>query len=520
VAEVPLKRVLVSGANGFVGRAVCRSLLRQGWQVRGAVRSTLLKNFLEPGVEMSVVHDLGPHTDWTHALTDVDAVVHCAARVHMLSERAADAATLYHRTNTAGTARLADMSVQFGVRRFLYMSSLKVLGEESGHRLSASDVSEPHDPYARSKWDAEQFLIQLATRTPLEVVIVRPPLVYGPGVKANFLALLGLVRMGVPLPLASIRNVRSFLYVENLADAIVRCLTHPKAAGETFLLSDDDDVSTPELLRRLGDALGVRVRLVPFSPRILSIVAHVVGKTNALRRLTGSLSIDPRHIKETLDWKPPYSMDKGLKATAVWYLECRNKPTPISAVSLLKRLFDILLAAFLLIIFALPMLVIALLVRWTSKGPAFHWSDRVGMNNAIFRMPKFRTMYLGTPQVATHLLKDPEASITPMGRFLRKRSLDELPQLLIILTGAMSFVGPRPALYNQDDLMALRTERGVHHLLPGLTGWAQVNGRDRLSVAEKVEYDAYYLTHRSIWFDVVIIAKTLQQSLLGVGVVH
>jgi O-antigen biosynthesis protein WbqP len=186
----------------------------------------------------------------------------------------------------------------------------------------------------------------------------------------------------------------------------------------------------------------------------------------------------------------------------------------------MKRLFDLYLALLVALILVLPIALVAILVRLTSPGPALYWSDRVGRHNLIFRMPKFRSMRIGTPAVATHLLKDPNAWLTPIGSFLRKSSLDELPQLWSILVGDMSFVGPRPALFNQDDLIALRTESGVHELTPGLTGWAQVNGRDELPIHEKVKLDTEYLRHRSLAFDIRILWLTLVKVLWSEGVSH
>lgn len=186
----------------------------------------------------------------------------------------------------------------------------------------------------------------------------------------------------------------------------------------------------------------------------------------------------------------------------------------------MKRLFDLLLGLSAALVLLLPVALVALAVRLTSKGPALYWSDRVGRDNRIFRMPKFRSMRVGTPAVATHLLQDPNAHLTPIGSFLRKSSLDELPQLWSILKGDMSFVGPRPALFNQDDLIALRTQRGVHHLLPGLTGWAQVNGRDELPIPEKVALDVEYLQRRSFLFDIGILWLTFVKVLRRDGVTH
>jgi O-antigen biosynthesis protein WbqP len=186
----------------------------------------------------------------------------------------------------------------------------------------------------------------------------------------------------------------------------------------------------------------------------------------------------------------------------------------------MKRLFNISCSLFVLILMSLPMLLIAILVKLTSPGPILYWSDRVGVGNGIFKMPKFRTMRIDTPAVATHLLKEPDVYLTPIGHFLRKTSLDELPQLWSVLKGDMSFVGPRPALFNQDDLIALRTEKGVHQLIPGITGWAQINGRDDIPIPVKVEYDEYYLKNKSFFFDLKILWNTFLKVIKKEGVVH
>lgn len=194
--------------------------------------------------------------------------------------------------------------------------------------------------------------------------------------------------------------------------------------------------------------------------------------------------------------------------------------SPASGLPFVKRIFDLAMADILLCLLSVPIFVIGLLVKLTSDGPILYWSDRVGIHNAIFRMPKFRTMNIDTPAVATHLMSNPEVYLTPIGAFLRKFSLDELPQLYSVLKGDISFVGPRPALYNQDDLVALRTQKGIQKIIPGITGWAQVNGRDTLPIPVKVDFDEYYLKNRSILFDLRIIALTLKKVIRGEGVTH
>mgnify|MGYP003387869262 CR=1 FL=1 len=186
----------------------------------------------------------------------------------------------------------------------------------------------------------------------------------------------------------------------------------------------------------------------------------------------------------------------------------------------MKRLFDLFLAINAVVVLVVPVCIVAILVRITSKGPALYWSDRVGIENTIFKMPKFRSMKVDTPAVATHLLKDPKSVLTPIGDFLRQSSLDELPQLWCVIKGDMSLVGPRPALFNQEDLIALRTEKGVHELMPGLTGWAQVNGRDELPIPQKVRLDVEYLHHRSLWFDIRVLWLTFIKVIRGSGVSH
>jgi nucleoside-diphosphate-sugar epimerase len=275
-----------------------------------------------PPMEYAEVGDIGPATRWDEALRGVDAVVHLAARVHVRVRSAPAAIAAYRRVNTAGTERLALAAAAAGVRRFVFLSTLKVNGEATQARpFTESDPPAPQDAYARAKWEAEQALHRIGARTGMEVVILRPPLVYGPGVKANFLALLKAVARGLPLPLGAIDNRRSLVYVGNVADAIVKCLEHPAAAGQTFLVRDGEDVSTPELVRRLARALGVKPRLFPVPPSWLSFAGQLTGRRDAVDRLIGSLAIDDAKIREALGWVPPYTLDEGLEATARWFKE-------------------------------------------------------------------------------------------------------------------------------------------------------------------------------------------------------
>jgi nucleoside-diphosphate-sugar epimerase len=302
-------RVLVTGANGFVGRAVCSQLMAAGHAVTPAVRrGSGLPN--EVGVG-----DVGPSTDWRIALAGCDVVVHLAARVHVMRDEANDPLTEFRVVNTEGTLNLARQAAQAGVKRFIFISTIKVNGEGCEAPYRETDVPAPEDAYAISKWEAEQGLWQIAADTGLEVVILRPPLVYGPGVKANFLRLMQLVKRGWPLPLGAIRNKRSLLYLGNFVDAIRLCVEHPAAAGQTFLLDDGEPVSTPELIRAIARALGRPARLLAVPVGVLEAAGTLLGKRAAVARLTDALFVDSSAIRARLGWTPPYSMAVGLATT-------------------------------------------------------------------------------------------------------------------------------------------------------------------------------------------------------------
>jgi UDP-glucose 4-epimerase len=261
------------------------------------------------------VGDLLPTTDWSTALNGVEAVVHCAARVHVMQDDATDPLQVYREVNVNGTLNLARQAAQAGVRRFVFVSSIKVNGESSlpGQPFTADDVPSPLDHYAVSKLEAEQGLRDIETQMGIEVVIVRPPLVYGPGVKANFAAMMRWVSLGIPLPLGAIHNARSIVALGNLVDLLVTCLQHPAAAGQTFLVSDGEDVSTSELLRRTTHAMGKRAFLLPVPAFVLESGAALLGKRAVAQRLCGSLQVDIDKTRRLLGWTPPLTLNEGLK---------------------------------------------------------------------------------------------------------------------------------------------------------------------------------------------------------------
>lgn len=310
--------IAVTGASGFVGRALVSQLVANGVRARAVLRKPAAEQ--GPGrPETIVVDDIGPATSWQSALAGVDCLIHAAARVHVMRETDEDPLAAFRHVNVGGTARLAEEAAAIGVRRLVFLSSIKVHGDSvaDDRVIHHDDPPAPTDPYGLSKWEAECVLRKIAARTSLEVVIVRPPLIYGPGVKANFERLMRLVRSGVPLPLASVRNRRSLVAIDNLLDLLIRCIDHPAAAGQVLLVSDGQDLSTPELIQGMARAMGRPARMLPVSPALLRLGGRLTGRLAEVERLVGSLRVDIGHTCQTLDWKPPLPVAEGLRrATA------------------------------------------------------------------------------------------------------------------------------------------------------------------------------------------------------------
>lgn len=314
------KAVLVTGGTGFVGSRVLSRLQADArYPIRAATRRP--DSCLPPGVSAVRIEDLSGTIEWDSALAGVGTVVHLAARVHVMRETAEDSLAAFRAVNVQGTLSLARRASDFGVKRFVFLSSVKVNGETSSSPFRECDPPGPGDPYAVSKYEAEIGLREIAAATGLEVVIIRPPLVYGPGVKGNFLALMRSVARGIPLPLGAVDNRRSLVALDNLVDLIVACIDRPAAADQTFLVSDGEDVSTTELIRRVARAMDRPARLIPIPARVLSRGAALLGMHAAGQRLLASLQVDISKARELLRWAPPITLDEGLRRTVAHYAQ-------------------------------------------------------------------------------------------------------------------------------------------------------------------------------------------------------
>jgi nucleoside-diphosphate-sugar epimerase len=315
-------RILITGANGFVGQHLCAHLVAIGRKVTACVRpkATGLRVPGSDNLRIMVVPDITAYAYWPEQLTDVDTVIHLAARVHVMQDRSSDPLAEFRKVNVAATSALVEQAARAGVRRFIYVSSIKVNGEAtSSGEFHADDLPGYRDPYGQSKWEAEQKLESLAVASHLEWVVIRPTLVFGPGVRGNFLSLMRCIRRGLPLPLGSVDNRRSLVSVYNLVDLIASAIDHPAAAGQRFLVKDPEDLSTCELVRRIAKALDCRPRLLPVRTSLLVSSARLLRKEAIVQRLIGSLVVNTEKTAELLQWRAPMSFDSALAETCAWF---------------------------------------------------------------------------------------------------------------------------------------------------------------------------------------------------------
>ena len=471
--------ILVTGANGFVGQSLVNNLLNNTkYKVVAGVRKIPAKKV---NCEYRLINNLEDKPVLSNVFRDIDVVIHTAARVHIMDDKSADPLTEFRKVNVEGTLNLARQAVEAGVKRFIFISSIKVNGEgtDLGKPYTEHSKPNPIDPYGISKYEAEQGLIKLAKTTPLEVVIIRPTLIYGENVKGNFHSLMKWTYRGVPLPIGGIkRNLRSLVSVDNLVDFIVTCIEHKDAKNEVFLISDDDDISTADLLEEIAKGLGVKNKAVNMPAGFINTAASAIGKSGVAQRLSGSLQVDISKAKKLLGWHPKYSTSGSIQKTARSYKSSLTAPKSMT----LQRPLDILFSATGLVV-ASPLLIGATAIGYLDTGSPLFIQERVGKDQKPFNLIKFRTMKVSTESVASHLVDN--TSITKLGKVLRKTKLDELPQLINVLKGEMSLVGPRPNLFNQKDLIEARDKVGVYEVLPGITGLAQLSGID-MSTPERL----------------------------------
>ena len=323
------KRVVVTGANGFIGHHLCRMLIDRGARVTACIREQVAPSVfgnLANSLEICRLGTLKAPGSEFRAFESADVVVHLAGRAHIMQETQKDPLGEFRKVNVDGTRSMVLTALRCGVRRFIYLSSIKVNGEETnGGAFTAEDPPGFVDPYGRSKWEAEEALKEIANGSTLEWVIVRPPLVYGPGVRGNFLSLLNLAYHGIPLPLGGVRNRRSLVSAYNLCDFLCILVSHPAAANQCFMVADSEDLSTPDLIRAVGAALGRPQRMMSFPPSLLLKLSRLLGKEMAMQRLCSSLIVDRQKTSALLNWRAPLSFDDGVHRTAEWFLEFRKQ---------------------------------------------------------------------------------------------------------------------------------------------------------------------------------------------------
>ncbi|WP_438013054.1 sugar transferase [Psychrobacter raelei] len=463
--------ILVTGANGFIGEALVSSLLQTSHKPIACVRRSV-KPVLD--CEYRFIDKLDSTTDWHDALKDIDVVIHCAAKASITKQEVNNPASSLKEVNTLATLNLAQQAAEAGVKRFIFLSSIKVNGEYSlpNQPFTPEVTQSPTDLYGLSKYEAEVGLQNIANNSNMDYVIVRPTLVYGNKVKGNFRSLMKWTHKGIPLPLGGINNnLRSLVSINNLTDFIISSIDNPNAINDVFLVSDGTDLSTSALLNNIAIGLGVKNRALPIPPLLIKTAVRLVGKEPIAQRLCGSLQVDISKTKEALNWQPKISTEEAVQQTAQHYASSLFN----SKKNSWQRPLDITFSAAGLVATS-PLLIGTTIVGYFDTGSPLFIQERVGKDKKPFKLVKFRTMSLDTASVASHLADN--SSITKLGRILRKTKLDELPQLINVLKGEMSLVGPRPNLFNQEELIEARGNQGVYDVLPGITGLAQLSGID------------------------------------------
>lgn len=484
-------KILVTGATGFVGAACANELAHAGHDVVRGTRRTVTaplqaENWLNHG-------DLTHPVDWPRLLSGFDAIVHCAGLASVSGE---DAEARANAVNVAATANLAEGAAQAGVRRFVFLSSA----------LAGAQSIDSH--YARSKLDGERRIEDIAARSGMAWVILRPPMVYGSQASGNFARLLAMVRRGLPLPLGCATAEKSFIGIDNLASAVSAAVTHDAAADKKFFVADAEKSSTAGLVRKIAVGLNRPARLMPIPMSAMRLLGRATGKEREIRSLFDPLTVDISSIQNTLDWKPPLTFDQGIMQAVAGSDAAQKSLHPM------KRALDVI-ASLAGLALTWPIMALAMLaVRAETPGAPLFQQVRLGQYKKPFTLYKIRSMHTGVKNDATHML--PVSAITRVGRFLRRSKIDELPQLINVLRGDMSLVGPRPCLPSQSALIEARERLGVFDLRPGMTGLAQVRGIDMSDAERLAAIDLEYKQTATTTLDLKLIAATaLGQRLIG-----
>lgn len=505
-------RIAITGASGFVGQNLLATFERINADVVAVARCKLdHKNW-----RLSPTLDFGSDpAEWARVFVGVDVVVHTAARAHVMRDDSPDPLDTFRSINRDGAVAMAKGAAIAGVQRIVFLSTVKVLGETTSGRgpFRNDDLAAPEDPYAVSKLEAELAIAEVLSASGTELVVLRPPLIYGPGVGGNIAALRRLIRRGLWLPLGcATQNRRSMISIANLSSAILAAATIPGAAGTSLLVSDGDDLSTRDLLCALARADARRPRLLAVPRGLMRILLVGMRRGTLWSRLFGDLRIDLVQTMETLAWHPPSSVAEGMASMAGDLQQIdhavRKAVLGRSGISaLLRRLIDVALVAVSAPLVVPICLALMLAIRRDSAGPALFIQNRVGRDREVFRLVKLRTMGTDTGDAPSHEVSP--MSVTRIGRLLRRTKLDELPQLWNILKGEMTFVGPRPCLPSQQQLIDERDKRGLFAIVPGITGPAQVAGIDMSTPVEMAEVEQTYFQRATLIKDAHLVLRTV-----------
>ena len=508
--------LLLTGASGFLGSEIVRICDAEGRGVRTVSRSKLERD------DHHCV-DLSAGELPISLFEGIETVIHAAGLAHQFG-KVADEETAFTAANATAVKILITAAVKAGVQHFVYVSSSGVYGPAADMKTE-SDTCDPTGHYATSKMLGEQFATEVASETGIKLTILRMTTLYGEGDRGNINRLISAIERKRFPNIGSGENKKSLIHKRDAARACLMAASRmPQTDAEVYNVANDP-IAMRTVVARICESLGCNV---PFqipasfatgSAGIASAASLGKGPFGRIKTTIGKWlnndTFSGEKFANEFGYAPSISFAEGIDGQVK---SQRTANAPQVSNPIIKRAFDLVAALTLFAIFAIPMAIIAVVIKLTSPGPVLYWADRVGKDNKNFAMPKFRSMRTDTPEVATHLLSDAQNWITPIGRFIRKTSLDEVPQLIPVITGKMSFVGPRPALHNQYDLNELRTYFGVHQLKPGMTGLAVIRGRDELYTEEKVEFDRQYLLKQSFGFDFKILLETFFKVIKRDGV--